>query len=355
MDARTAFFVLLVCVLGALAALVVLPLVEYVLAACLLASVLRPANERLAPRIGHRCAAVALTAVAIVAGVVPLLLVSLVALRTTVSTVTTFDGAQIVASGREIARTELGMSEETVAELEAIVRSELEGAFSNAAEMTLARTIDIVTLGVDVVIGLIVFVFVLYYLLKDGPAVVDWFRRVSPLDPRVVDELLGEVSVVTRAVLRSHVLVAVVQGALGGLGLALLGVPYATTLAVVLVLVSFLPTIGVWLVWGPVTIAYATASGPVRGAVTLGYGLVVLTATDYYLRAILVDRGSDLHPAIALLGVIGGISLFGIVGLFVGPVVLASFKAVVTVVNRIENQAPEPPVDRQTSIAEMKR
>ncbi|WP_408958066.1 AI-2E family transporter [Natrinema sp. 74] len=339
MDARTAVFALLVCVLGGLAGVVVLPLLEYVLAACLLAVVLRPAYERLAPRIGARTAGLALAGVTVVAGVVPLLLASLVVLRTTASTLESFDGERIAAYGSELARTELGMGEEATAALETVVQSELEGAVSNATELTLARIVEIASVGIDAAVGVIAAAFLLYYLLVDGPAVVDWLRTVAPLEPRVFDELLTAIHTVIWAVLRSHVFVAVVQGILGGLGLALFGVPYATTLTVILVLVSFLPTIGVWLVWAPVTVAHATSSGLVRGSFLLGYGLVVLTVAANYLRAILVDRGSDLHPAMALLGVVGGSYAFGIVGLFVGPVVLAVFKGVLTVTNDLVSPA----------------
>ncbi|WP_254530520.1 AI-2E family transporter [Natrinema gelatinilyticum] len=358
MDTRMAISALLVCTLGALATLVVLPLVKYVVSACLLAALLRPANERLVPRVGTRVAAITLTGVTVVAGIVPLVLVSVVVLRTTVSTLEAVDGTRTATYSRKVAQSTLGLNDETVVALEAAVQSELDGAFSSVAEVTLSRTIDLVTLGVDLVVGSIVFLFALYYLLRDGPAVVNWFRDVSPLDPRVFDELFAEVADVTRAVLRSHVLVALVQGVLGGLGLAILGVSYATTLGVVLVLVSVLPTIGIWLVWGPVTIAHAASSGLVRGAVVLGYGLVVLPVTDYYLRAFLVDRGTDLHPAVALLGGIGGLNLFGIVGLFVGPVVLASFKAVVTIVSRLGRHSSRPglaDIERDRQLAEQSR
>lgn len=299
MDARTAVFALLVCVLGALAALVVLPLFEYAVGACLLAVVLRPAYERLAPRIGARPAGLALTGVAVVAGVVPLALVSLIVLRTTASTLESFDAERIGAAAREIARTELGADEESAAALETVVRSELERTASSAAEATLARTLEVASAGIDAAVGAIVFVFLLYYLLVDGPAVVDWLREVAPLERRVLDDLIAAIRAVTWAVLRIHVLVAAVEGVLGGVGLALLGVPSATALAVILVLVSFLPTIGVWLVWGPVTVAHATSSGVVGGTVLLGYGIVVLTVVDNYLRALLVDRAAGLHPAAA--------------------------------------------------------
>jgi predicted PurR-regulated permease PerM len=110
--------------------------------------------------------------------------------------------------------------------------------------------------------------------------------------------------------------------------------------------------VGVWLVWGPVTVAYAVSSDPVRAAALAGYGAGVLAVTDSYLRAILVDRGSGLHPAIALLGVIGGLSLFGFVGVFVGP---AAFEAGVTVLNRLHRAELEGRGDRENRLAEANR
>ncbi|SEP78177.1 AI-2E family transporter [Natrinema salaciae] len=358
MNARTAFLALLVSALCALAAMMVLPLLEYVLAACLLAVVLRPAYERLEPRVGPRVAGLTCTGLAVVGGIVPLLLISIVVARTAASVLESFDADRIVATGRDVARNDLGMADETVTALETAVRSELVGSIPGAAELTLTRTVGVVATGMEVAVGVFVVVFLVYYLLIDGPAALGWIREVAPLDATVLDELFEEVHAVTVAVLRSHVFVALVQGVLGGLGLALLGVPYATTLAIVLVFASFLPTIGVWLVWGPVTIAHATSSNPIRAAILLGYGIAVLAVADSYLRAILVDRGSSLHPATALVGVVGGISLFGIVGLFVGPVVIAAFKACVTVVDRIDRadrDEPEPGIERERPVVKTER
>ncbi|MBZ6496070.1 AI-2E family transporter [Natrinema longum] len=341
MKPLAAFFALSVAVLCGLAALLVLPLLEYVLAAGLFAVVLRPAYDRLEPWLGSRIAALVLTGSTVTAGIVPLVLISLVVHRSAVSAIESVDGSQLLANGYEIAREDLGVSDESIAAVEAAVRSELDGTLSNAVELTLARAVDIVAIGIDVVVGMVVLVALLYYLLVDGPALVDWLRTVTPLESRVLEALFTEVHGVIWAVLRSHVFVAIVQGILGGAGLALLGVPYATTLAAILVFAAFLPTIGVWLVWGPVTLAHGAASDPVRGVLLLGYGIGVLTVADSYLRAVLVNWGSDLHPALALLGVIGGLSLFGVIGLFVGPVVLAVLKATVTVFYRTERFGPE--------------
>ena len=360
MDARTSVVALLICVLGVLAALIVLPLVEYVLAAGLLAVAFRPAYERLAPRLGARTAGLTLTGLAVVVGVVPLLLVSLVVIGTTRSVLESISADSIAAAGRSFARTTIGLDETAAATLESALSSELAGAIAGATELDLSQTVGLVTTALDVVIGTLVFVVVLYYLLVDGSAAVDWLRRIVPLEPRLLDELVAEIHVTVWAVLRSHLLVAVLQGILGGVGLALLGVSSATTLAVVLALVSVVPTVGIWLVWGPVTAAHAVSSGPLGGAVLLGYGIAVLAVVDTYLRALLVDRGSGLHPAIALVGVVGGGVLFGVVGLFVGPVVLAAFKASVTVLDRLEREPSadadsdsDSDLERQASFTEL--
>ncbi|OAQ54326.1 hypothetical protein HTG_01940 [Natrinema mahii] len=358
MDARTSFFALLVCVLAGVAALLVRPLLEYVLGACLLAVVLRPAFERLAPRLGERPAAVALTGFVVVAGVVPFALVSLVVVRTTASTLETVSLEGLTAYGSDVARTELGIEEESMAAVESVLQTRVQETVSTVVDVSFEQSVWLLSAAVDVAIGTVAFVFLLYYLLVDGAALLAWLRRTVPLEAAVLDELFAEVHAVTWAVLRSHVLVAVLQGALGGLGLALLGVPSATALAVVLVFASFLPTVGVWLVWGPVTVAHAAAVGPTGGVVLLGYGLVVLAVADYYLRSILVDRRSGLHPALALLGVIGGISLFGIVGLFVGPVLLGAFVAALRVANRRLEPVPTESgteIERESPITETER
>lgn len=359
MDARSSVIALLVCVLGVLAALIVLPLVEYVLAACLLAVVLRPAYERLVPHVGPRVAGVAFTGLAVVGVVVPLIVVSLIVLETATSVLE--DGAvdTIVTAGRTTARTTLGVDETTAATLESALSSELAGAVGTATDVTLSQTIGIVSAAVDAVVGTVVFAVVLYYLLVDGPAAVDWVRRVVPLERQLVDELFTAVHVVVWAVFRSHLLVAVLQGLLGGLGLALFGVSNAVVLAVALSLVSVLPTVGIWLVWGPVTVAHVFSSGPLSGAVLLGYGLAVLAVVDTYLRALFVDQRSGLHPAVALVGVVGGGVLFGLVGLFVGPVVLGVFMATLRVANRriVSSSGRESAteVKRETPTAEPER
>ncbi|WP_247001977.1 AI-2E family transporter [Halosolutus gelatinilyticus] len=341
MDVRSAFFALLLVILGAITTLMIAPLLQYVMAAALLAFVLYPAHKRLEPSLGARPSALLLTTFAIVAAVVPILYLSIVILQTTLSFLNDVDGSGVVESIRTAAL-DAGLGEEALSAVEEQAITELENLLSNAAEVVLLEVVSLLTASIRMSIGLLVLVFVLYYLLVDGRAFVAWLADVAPLEDEVRDALFEEVDVVTWAVIRSHVLVALVQGGLGGLGFYLLGLPNAAFWTVIMVVVSFLPAVGIWLVWGPAVGYLASAGDHFAGVALLVYGVLVLSVVDNYLRAIFVDRGSGLHPAVVLVGVIGGIYLLGIMGLFLGPVILAVFKAGLNVFNQTELTSGEP-------------
>ncbi|RQG91162.1 AI-2E family transporter [Natrarchaeobius halalkaliphilus] len=334
MNVRTTFFVVLLLALGAIAALMIVPLLQYVMAAAFLAFVLHPVHARLERRVGSRISALLLTAVAVVGIVVPFLLVSLIVLQTAASFLRDVDGASLIERVRTIARDDLGLDEEYVHSIESALLAEIDSSLSNAIEVALFELVGLVNTSIEMGLGLIVFVFLLYYLLADGRTFIAWLTDVIPLEEEVRSELFSEIDVVTWAVIKSHVLVAVVEGVLGGFGLYLLGVPNVAFWTVVMIVVAFLPAAGVWLVWGPAVGYLALVSGPVPAVALLLYGVTVLSLIDNYLRAYFVDRGSGLHPAVVIIGVIGGIYLLGIMGLFLGPVLLAVFKAGITVFSR---------------------
>ncbi|AFZ73214.1 AI-2E family transporter [Natronobacterium gregoryi] len=340
MDARTAFFGALLVALGSIAALLVAPLLQYVMAAGLLAFVLYPVHQRLEKRVDERVSGLALTAFAIVAAVVPILFFSIILLQTTFDFLDGFDELAAIETLREAA-IDAGIEEEVLASIEAELLSEIEGSIGGAVEVVLMEIVGLLNASVRMSFGMLVLVFVLYYLLVDGRTFVAWVSAVTPLEDDVREELFDEIEVVTWAVIQSHVLVALVEGMLGGLGFYLLGVPNVTFWMVVMIIVSFLPAIGVWLVWGPAVIYLAITADPLQAVVLFTYGIAVLSVVDNYLRALFVDHGSGLHPAVVLVGVIGGIYLLGIMGLFLGPVLLAVFKAGLTVFSRVTNHGDE--------------
>ncbi|UTF53501.1 AI-2E family transporter [Natronosalvus rutilus] len=336
MDIRAGFFVLSLLILGYIAALMVLPIFPYVMAACLLAFVLFPVQRRLEKRLeptrlgnryGTKLVALALTVVAVVTAVVPLLLFSVILFQTVFSFLRGLDGRNLLEGARTTAE-DFGLDPQTVAALEEQALTGVEtDVLTRVINLLLDESVRLLNSGLEMGVGMVVLVFLLYYFLVDGDRFVDWVGAIAPLDPVVRDELFEEIRVVTWAVIRSHVLVALVQGALGGLGLWVAGISNVAFWTLVMIVAAFLPAIGVWLVWGPAA-GYLLASGETgAGLLLLAYGAAVLSVVDNYLRAIFVDRQSGVHPAVVLVGVIGGLYLLGIMGLFLGPVLLAVFKA----------------------------
>lgn len=342
MDVRTSFFALLVAALGAITALMLFPLFQYIVAAGLIAFLCYPIHERLVPRAGAMGSALVLTVVAGVATIVPVLFFSLVAFRTAVQFADGFDIEETIARVDEFLADYVDVEELLGASLEDLTGDAVRQLVSPFADRLVQEATSVVATSLRVGLGLLVLVFLLYYFLKDGDRLFRWLRTVTPLEQSVITEFFEETREITWSVLKSHVLVAVIEGAAAGVGLWLLGVPNALFWTGVMIILSILPLIGVWFVWAPAVVYLAITSGPVPAIVLLVYGLSVLAFIDEYLRAYLVNRGSGLHPAVVLVGVIGGISLLGVLGIFLGPIILAVFKASVNVFTREYNPTGGP-------------
>lgn len=340
MDVRTGFFILFLSILGVVSMLLVLPLLPYVVAAALIAFVLYPVHKTLLGRgvsvgtakytIGPRTSAGLLTLLTVVIAIFPLLALSVVLFRTVRSFLMDLDESVLLDQIQVIA-TEVGVGDEILANFELYLQAEIQRYLDQGLNMILQELLVVLNVSARMSVGLLVLIFLLYYFIVDGETLVTWIGNVVPLEDEVREMLQTEIHDVTWAVMKSHVLIALIEGILGGIGLYLLGIPNTVFWSVVMIVLSFLPMIGIWLIWVPAVVYLVVMGEPLNAIVLLLYGLTVLALVDDYFRAILVDRGSGVHRAVVLVGVIGGIYLFGIIGLFIGPVVLAVFKAGLTV------------------------
>ncbi|NHN60522.1 MULTISPECIES: AI-2E family transporter [Halorussus] len=321
MKARTAFAAILVGVLAVLSVLVVRPFLDYVLGAMLLAFVLTPAQRRLAPEVGSRLSALGLVALTVVLFLGPVGLFLQVALSdlgelpTSLSDLPTYRSVVLVV--------ERTFGVQFGPRLEQLLGS-LTSAFAGWSS-------GLASAGVHFTLGILLLLFLLYYLLKDGDTLVRWVRGITPLPPTVQDDLYAEAEEATWAVLKGHVLVAALQGFVSGLGLVALGVPDAWFWTVVMMFLAMVPIVGVAPVLGGATI-FLVANGRLLAAgLLVVYGMTVVAVTDDYLRALVIDKESSLHSGVILLGVFGAAYFLGAIGIFVGPIILALFKETIEV------------------------
>lgn len=179
----------------------------------------------------------------------------------------------------------------------------------------------------DFLIGLAIVLYLLFFLLRDGQRLFRRIREATPLAPEQQDALFERFLVVTRATMKGTFLVAIVQGVLGGIIFAVLGIQGAVLWGVVMAILSLLPAVGTALVWGPVAIWLFATGAAAKGAILLAFGVLVIGSVDNVLRPLLVGKDTKLPDYVVLISTLGGLALFGANGFLIGPLIAAIFIA----------------------------
>lgn len=332
MNLQRGFLVTLILIVLVLSGALIQPLLQYLLLAMVLAVVLFPLRRRLVPRIGRTP-----TAAVLLIGAVIVLFIPVVVIATTVGQ----DAAQLIDQVRggtvgvslqgirAIQRVESLIEQYTNQQID--IASAANTVARRAAEMIATNMLSILGSISEILIGLGVTVFLLFFLLRDGDKLLAWLREITPLPPEVQDDLYSSLDDITWAVMLGHVLVAATQGTLAGIGLMVAGIPNAVFWTFIMIILALIPIIGAFLVWGPAAI-YLIATGHLAVGVGLVvYGTVVVNTTDNFLQPVLVNQRASLNPAIVIIGVIGGVYLIGFMGLVVGPIIVGALKAVLEI------------------------
>lgn len=174
-------------------------------------------------------------------------------------------------------------------------------------------------------IGLGLMLYLSFFLLRDGDTIVGWMRRGVPLSNERRQLLFQKFAEVTRATVKGNLVVAIVQGALGGLIFWLLEIPAPLMWSVIMAFLSLVPAVGASLVWIPVAIYLYAAGEATAATILIAYGAIVIGLADNVLRPILVGRDTKLPDYIVLFSTVGGLALLGITGFVLGPLIAALF------------------------------
>ncbi|MGD9617174.1 MAG: AI-2E family transporter [Alphaproteobacteria bacterium] len=180
---------------------------------------------------------------------------------------------------------------------------------------------------VGLVVSFFVMLYLLFFLLRDGDALAGRIRDAVPLHIAQQQALFRRFTLVIRATVKGSIVVAIVQGALGGLIFWALGIQGPLLWGAVMAVLSLLPAVGAGLVWVPVSI-YLLVTGAVwKGIVLIAFGALVISMVDNVLRPILVGGETKIPDYLVLIATLGGITIFGVNGLVIGPVIAAMFLA----------------------------
>ena len=178
-------------------------------------------------------------------------------------------------------------------------------------------------LRIAVLFGLML--YLLFFFLRDGERILDAIVRALPMGDERERRLLEKFAEVSRATVKGTLIVAAVQGAIGGILFWIVGIDAALFWGVVMGVLSLLPAVGSTLVWGPAAIALLVRGEIWQVVVLVVGGTMVIGLVDNVLRPVLVGRGAKMPDYLILLATLGGLSVFGLAGFVAGPVVAALF------------------------------
>lgn len=210
----------------------------------------------------------------------------------------------------------------------AALQRRLMTLLSQASQLITAQALNLGQNTFEFVVSLCITLYLAFFLTRDGDTLAHAMRTAIPLAPADRQELIEKFTTVIRATVKGNLVVAAVQGALGGLAFWLLGIRAALLWAVLMAFLSLLPAVGAGLVWLPVAV-YLLVTGAVwKGIVLMAYGVFVIGLVDNLLRPALVGKDTRMPDYVVLITTLGGMAVFGINGFVLGPVIGAMFIAV---------------------------
>jgi len=182
-----------------------------------------------------------------------------------------------------------------------------------------------------ILLQLFIVIFIFFFALKDGERLIGYLEELSPLKKENHNKFFTHLKDITSSVLIGQVLVGILQGIIAGIGYFIFGVPNTLLLTLLTIIIGIIPLIGPWLIWIPVDIYLFTTGRNVAGTGLLIYGLILINWVDVFIRPLIVSKKTKINTAVVIIGMIGGLFAFGILGLILGPLVLAYLLLVIEV------------------------
>ncbi len=324
--------VLLLAGLAYLVWRIVTPLWQPLLWATLLGSLLAPSNSRLAARLGGRVrlASAITTILTVVLFVLPVAVIAgAVAAQAAQLLRKLNDQAPQATDASSLDLSQVPWLEQPLdwlgkhAGISIIqVQDWLVAAGKHVLQLLASSGGTFVLGALGTLFSFLLMLFVLFFVLRDGPALARKVVRMLPIEQRMRGKLWQHLREVTRAVFMGIGVTALVQGLLVGIGFWITGLPSALVFGVLAALVALVPFVGTVIVWGPGAL-FLASQGDYGHAIFLTlWGTIAVGMVDNFLRPLLISGRAEVPTLAVFVGVMGGLQAFGFIGLFVGPIVL---------------------------------
>ncbi|EEY02016.1 conserved hypothetical protein [Brucella pinnipedialis B2/94] len=206
-------------------------------------------------------------------------------------------------------------------------RARISSVVMQGSQLFAARLVSFGQNTLQFFIGFGIMLYLLFFLFRDGADVGKKIRRAIPLSDDYTRQFLEKFTAVIRATVKGNIIIAIIQGMNGGVTFWLLGIEAALLWGVIMTFCSMLPAVGAALVWTPAAVWFFVSGDWWSGAILVVVGVLVIGLVDNLLRPPLVGKGTRMPDYVVLISTVGGISLIGINGFVIGPLIAAMFIA----------------------------
>ena len=207
------------------------------------------------------------------------------------------------------------------------IAANFEAAYSSFISTTASQTLkkftefifNLPSLSLKLFVALITF----FYGLRDGHKILEILRKTLPFGRSVTNRFIEKSKQVTFSVIYGRIIVGILTGLLTGLGFYAVGIDSAILLTFLAILASIIPIIGPWIIWIPVVLALFITDRALAGLFLLLYGGVIISLFEHIVHPMIVSKTSKIPTSITIIGMIGGMLVFGIFGIILGPLIMA--------------------------------
>lgn len=234
---------------------------------------------------------------------------------------------------------------EEIAESEGELLARLGEAVGALGRVLLGTVPDITRVTLQVALDTFILLYAMFVFLSRGESILERGKRYLPLDMSTRDHIIQRGFTVARAALKGIFVVGVLQGVMIAIAFKVIGLPGAVFWGTIVVILSAIPALGAPLVWGPAAIYLLMTDQVGWGIALIIWGGLIVGSVDNILRPIVVGREAKIPDLLILIATLGGIGMFGAIGIILGPIVAA---VVITSLDiyRAEFGSPSPPEDQ---------
>jgi predicted PurR-regulated permease PerM len=326
---RATFFVLLILVTFAFIGLIS----DFLMAcfwAAILAIVFHGTNEWLLTKFpGRRNLATTLTLVIVLfIAVIPIFLITVAVINESQNLYQAFESGEMKVLPIDKVRELLPQIEEVLSKV-GITAGDFESRLKEIGQNIVAGFGEIAVRytqnAINVFIQFTLMMYILFFFIRDGRQIVEAIQRALPIGDEIEELLFRRFAQVSRATLKGTLVVATIQGSIGGITFAILGIPAAVLWGVLMILLSLLPIGGSAIIWAPTAVVLFVQGHVTKAIILVIIGALFIGLIDNILRPRLVSRDTRMPDYLVLLATLGGLAFFGLTGFIIGPVIAALF------------------------------